>query len=123
MAQLWQKVVTDFEHFRTFCTLCFVLFQPFFPGKHLRLVDSEEVLAEQRHIKRHRVNLVSQVPIPMGTTFENTKAIFLILKTLIAKFIPETISGAGVLHKWFVTLPLHSSGIFPYIKKSDVIQM
>lgn len=67
----------------------------YFSGKHLRLVDSEEVLAEQRHIKRHRVNLVSQVPIPTGTTFENTKAIFLILKTLIAKFIPETILGAG----------------------------
>ena len=99
-----------------FCT-----FSILFPGKHLRLVDSEEVLAEQRHIKRHRVNLVSQVPIPMGTTFENTKAIFLILKTLIAKFIPETISGAGVLQKCFVTLPLHSSGVFPYIKKRDVI--
>ena len=48
-------------------------------GKSMRLVESEDILAEQRHIKRHKVNLVSQIPIPQGTTFERTESIFLIL--------------------------------------------
>ena len=66
-------------------------------GKSMRLVESEDILAEQRHIKRHKVNLVSQIPIPQGTTFERTESIFLILKTLLINFIPKSISGITLL--------------------------
>jgi len=61
-------------------------------GKRLQLVESSDVLEQQQHIKRHKVCLVSHIPIPSGTTFEKTEAIFLILKTLIVNFIPESIS-------------------------------